>query len=358
MHERATAAQASSAWERWPDANVAVVTGTVSGVAVLDVDPRSGGDETLARLEQRWGALPSTVEARSGGGGRHVWFAVEDEVPSAVLGPGLELKAERGIVIAPPSVHASGGRYAWRPGRGPDEVVLAVLPAWLETLSHGDPEAGSRHPLADPPVRTTGEQEEFAAAWERAGVVLRPGDHYYLCPFHPDTRPSLHVDADGCRWFCFGCRRGGGLGRLLGLLGEPARPVERARRRGHVGGPRPVTLEGDLEVPVVGESLHQDALLELAGGRRTYGGVDLEAVAELELDLDDPVETVVVRVLIEDRGVGRLQLEDAERFRAAVEEAVSHDGRASCHARIRGGWDRGRDDVGLFGVVVLLPEIG
>jgi hypothetical protein len=317
MHERATAAQASSAWERWPDANVAVVTGTVSGVGVLDVDPRSGGDETLGRLEQRWGALPSTVEAHSGGGGRHVWFGVEGEVPSAVLGPGLELKAERGIVIAPPSVHASGARYAWRPGRSPDEVVLAPLPAWLETLSHGDPEAGSRHPLADPPVRTTGEQEEFAAAWERAGVVLRAGDHYYLCPFHPDTRPSLHVDADGCRWFCFGCRRGGGLGRLLGLLGEPARPVERARRRGHVGEPRPV---------------------------------------ELERGFDDPVETLVVRVSIGGRGVGRLQLEDAERLRAAVEEAVSHHGRATCHARIRGGWDRGRDDVGLFGVVVLLPE--
>ncbi len=355
MHEPATPAEVAAVWERWPDANVAVVTGSVSGVAVLDVDPRSDGVEALERLERRWGALPTTVEARSGGGGRHLWFATTDRLPSAVLGSGLELKAERGIVIVPPSVHASGRAYAWVPGRSPDDLPLAAPPPWLEALAHGDPEARARHPLADPPARTTSEQDDFAAAWERAGIVLRPGDRYYRCPFHDDTHPSLHVDAEGCRWFCFGCRRGGGIGRLLGLLGEPSRPVERARRRGHVGEHRPVTLEGDVQTEVVGESMHQDALLELAGGTRAYGGVDLEAVAELVLVLDDPFETVVVRVLIDGVPVGHLVLEDAERLRPLVEEAVSRSGAATCRARIRGGWDRGGDDVGLFGVAVLLP---
>ncbi len=358
MREPATPEVIEAWWARWPDANVAVVTGSVSGVAVLDVDPRSGGDDALAALEARWGQLPATVEARSGGGGRHVWFSEPGELPSAVLAPGVELKAERGTVIAPPSVHVSGARYAWRPGRQPGARAPAALPDWLEALAHGDPEARARHPLAAPPVRTTREQDEFAAAWARAGVEVRPGDHYYLCPFHADTHPSLHVDSEGCRWFCFGCRRGGGISRLLRLLGEPSRPPERARRTGRVGKRVPVTLVGDHEVAVVGESLHQDELLALTGGRRAFGGVDLDAVAVLELDLDDPVETVVVRVLIDDACVGHLRLEDAAAYRGAIESARARQGRASCSARIRGGWDRGGEDVGLFGVTLLLPAAG
>lgn len=355
MREPATPDEIRAWWARWPDANVAVVTGSVSGVAVLDVDPRSGGDGALEALEARWGRLPVTVEARSGGGGRHVWFAEPRGLPSAVLAPGVELKAERGTVIAPPSVHVSGARYAWHPGRQPDARALAPLPAWLEALAHGDPDARARHPLAAPPVRTTREQDEFASAWARAGVELRSGDAYYLCPFHEDTHPSLHVDSEGCRWFCFGCRRGGGIGRLLRLLGEPSQAPERARRTGQVGERAPVTLVGGHEVEVVGESLRQDELLALTGGRRAYGGVDLDAVAVLELDFGDPVETVVVRVLIDGACVGHLRLEDAALYRRAIERARAMHGRASCSARIRGGWDHGGEDVGRFGVALLLP---
>jgi hypothetical protein len=342
-------------WHRWPDANVAIVTGGVSGLAVLDIDPRSGGDHALAALEARRGTLPPTVEARSGGGGRHLWFATSGGLPSAVVAPGVELKAERATVIAPPSLHVSGERYAWVPGRGPDEIVLASVPEWLEALACGSADLRGHDTPVDAPVRTIQEQEEFTAAWARAGIAVRPGDHTYLCPFHDDTHPSLHIDAEGCRWYCFGCRRGGGIGRLLRLLGEPPRPAERARRRGRVGAAPPITLVGDREVEVVGESLHQDALLTLSGGRRPYGGVDLDAVARLELDLDDPVETMVVRVVVDDVCVGHLRLDEARAYARLVERASSRHGRATCAARIRGGWDRGGDDVGLFGVVLLLP---
>ena len=358
MEAPATVGELCAWWRRWPDANLGVVTGRVSGAAVLDVDPRSGGDRALAALEERWGRLPPTVEALSGGGGRHAWLAAERDLPSAVLAPGLELKAERGIVVVPPSTHASGRRYTWVPGRDPRTKALAPLPEWVATLAHGDPHSRSRHPLGDAPARTTHEQEEFAAAWERAGIVLRPGDHYYLCPFHAETHPSLHVDSERCRWFCFGCRRGGGIGRLRRLLGEPPRPVERARRIGRIGPAASVTLPGAVDVEAVGESAHQDELLALSGGRRTFGGVDLDAVATLELDTDDPFETVVVRVLVEGMRVARLALEDAATYRPAIEEAQALHGAATCRARIRGGWDRGDDDVAPFGVVLRLPRPG
>jgi hypothetical protein len=47
------------AWlARHPDANLAIVTGAVSGLVVLDVDPRHGGTPSLARWEHDHGALP------------------------------------------------------------------------------------------------------------------------------------------------------------------------------------------------------------------------------------------------------------------------------------------------------------
>ena len=62
-------------WSRWTDANLAVITGARSGIFVVDVDPRHGGDETLAELEEQHSPLPNTVETITGGGGRHILFA-------------------------------------------------------------------------------------------------------------------------------------------------------------------------------------------------------------------------------------------------------------------------------------------
>lgn len=344
-------------WRRWPDANLGIVTGRVSGVAVLDVNPRSGGDAALAGFEARWGPLPPTQETLTGGGGRHVWLDLAGAgPPSAPLAPGLELKAEGGTVVAPPSAHVSGRRYAWRKGRAPWEHAPAPVPGWLASLAAGtDGIEGPRHPLGEPPARATVEQEEFAAAWLDAGIELRPGDRYYLCPFHEDHRPSLHIDAQGCRWFCFGCRRGGGIGVLRRLLGHEGPPRARSRLAGRLGGEEPVTLSGDHEVDVVGESRHQDELLALTGGVRRYGGVDVEAAADLVPEPDNRFDPDAVAVGIRGVAVGYLRHGDAVRLRPLIDEARRRQGAARCRAAIRGGWDRGRGDVGAFGVVLLLP---
>src|SRR5688572_11837531 len=58
-------------WEQWRDANIAMPTGRASGLIVVDVDPRHGGDASLAALEEKYGPLPETLESRTGGGGTH-----------------------------------------------------------------------------------------------------------------------------------------------------------------------------------------------------------------------------------------------------------------------------------------------
>ncbi|MDH3226873.1 MAG: bifunctional DNA primase/polymerase [Thermoleophilia bacterium] len=349
--------QVRSWWRRWPDANVAVITGAVSGLAVIDVDPRSGGDRACARLEERWGSLPPTPETLTGGGGRHLWFDTGDaSLPSAIVSPGLELKAAGAAVVAPPSLHASGRRYEWIPERSPWEMELAPPPDWLRALAQGaEIEHGPRHPLGDPGVRTQAERDEFADVWLQADIEVQAGDRYYKCPFHEDHHPSLHIDADGCRWYCFGCRRGGGTGVLRRLLGDGGRPRTRERLSGAVGPRERVTLLGTSEVDVVGESHHQDELLDLTGGGRRYGGVDVGAVAHLTPEPGNRFDPDAVAVMIGTLHVGYLRHADAVRLRPMIDAALRAEGAATCRAVIRGGWDRGHGDVGAFGVVVLLP---
>lgn len=117
-------------WRRWPDANIGLATGRPSGVVVLDVDPRNGGDEALLALPP----LPATVECLTGGGGRHVYFrwpGFEVRCRSNAFGPGLDMKGDGGYVLLPPSVHPSGRRYEWELSSHLDEVPIAAMPDWL-----------------------------------------------------------------------------------------------------------------------------------------------------------------------------------------------------------------------------------
>jgi hypothetical protein len=105
-------------WRRWPAANIGLACGP-SGLVVIDVDPRHGGDRSLARLR-----LPPTLVARTGGGGRHFFFA--GHARSRKGPPGIDVKAAGGYVVAVGSVHPSGGRYVW-------EHRLPLAP-WSENL--------------------------------------------------------------------------------------------------------------------------------------------------------------------------------------------------------------------------------
>lgn len=118
-------------FRRWSDANVAIVTGQISALVVLDIDVRHGGAESLARLEQANGPLPRTLEALTGGGGRHLYFVHPGGLLRNRTGiePGIDLRGDGGYVVAPPSLHPSGRRYQW--AHGPSDVPLAQMPAWL-----------------------------------------------------------------------------------------------------------------------------------------------------------------------------------------------------------------------------------
>ena len=136
QQRQATRTEIEGWFKQWPDANVAIVTGAISGLVVLDIDPEHDGEGSLAGLIQEHGPLPRTIEATTGGGGRHLYFShpgglVRNKVG---LAPGIDLRGDGGCVVAPPSIHASGKSYRWLSGHAPGQIPLAAMPAWLVRL--------------------------------------------------------------------------------------------------------------------------------------------------------------------------------------------------------------------------------
>jgi hypothetical protein len=132
-------------WATWSRANLGVATGPESGFFMIGPDGQAGID-ALAELERQHGPLPRTPMLRSGGGGRHYYFAWPPEggikTLADVNGLPIDVRGAGGLVVAPPSVHLSGNSYAWE--IRPEEADLAAAPGWLlEILRNGK---GTRKP--------------------------------------------------------------------------------------------------------------------------------------------------------------------------------------------------------------------
>jgi hypothetical protein len=124
-------------WEADVTRNVGIATGAASGLFAIDVDPRNGGDIALEQLEATHGPLPDTVEALTGGGGRHLLYRMTPALAPVTWSPiatGLDVKGDHAYIVAPPSIHPNGGVYAWEHSRHPLEVPIAEPPAWLVAM--------------------------------------------------------------------------------------------------------------------------------------------------------------------------------------------------------------------------------
>lgn len=135
-------------WTDCPEANIGLVPG--EGRVVLDIDPRSGGEETLKALANgHMKEILATLTAETGGGGFHYFFSGAPENLPGKLGPGVDLKRHRrGYVIVSPSVHPSGQRYRWAKGFKPP-----LIRSWPDLIPPAKPPKGgngSDHPPLTP----------------------------------------------------------------------------------------------------------------------------------------------------------------------------------------------------------------
>lgn len=132
-------------WRGWRRANIGLVTGAESGIAVIDVDLPTA----LSSIDRLVAAAPGlTLTGLTGGGGIHLFYANDDPNLGNSAGrlpglegelPGVDLRANGGYVVAPPSVHRSGARYSWLDGGRP----ISPSPAWLRQQPRPRVAAGS-----------------------------------------------------------------------------------------------------------------------------------------------------------------------------------------------------------------------
>lgn len=121
--------QIASWWNRWPDANIGIATGSVSGGLVvidLDRDEEKGRDgyEILQEWQRQHGQLPDTCQSITGRGGYHLLYRDTAEHRNAqALFEGVDIRGEGGYIVAPPSIHPNGHTYEWE--QGPDEFEIA-----------------------------------------------------------------------------------------------------------------------------------------------------------------------------------------------------------------------------------------
>ena len=127
-------------WQRWPQSNIGVSTGHQSNLVVIDLDYKNdiSGIDTLRTLESKNSPLPPTLGVTTGSGGKHLYF----EYPlgytkilssAGTVGPGVDVRADGGYVVAPPSKHASSNIYKW----DVEDAPITSLPQWMVDLIIG-----------------------------------------------------------------------------------------------------------------------------------------------------------------------------------------------------------------------------
>lgn len=133
-------------WLQDPAANVGVATGSKSRLVVIDLDVKRGVNGTVSftgflndhglavPLDMPWVQTPS--------GGWHAWLrtpagVVVPERPSIL--PGVDVKGDGGLVVAPPSMILV--QSGWRPGEPRDGSEAPVPYAWAAGCPCSVPDA-------------------------------------------------------------------------------------------------------------------------------------------------------------------------------------------------------------------------
>lgn len=158
-------------WAKWPEALLGIVTGPKSGFFVIEADTVDGhgvnGIAHLRDLIEQNGGIPNTIEAESPTGSWHLYFRypegrdITNSTGSASNGiaPGIDVRGDGGMVIAPPSYRAEkGGAYKWKNPRG--FFALGDCPEWLLELAT-KPKAKLSERAAPKPIATGSTDSPF-----------------------------------------------------------------------------------------------------------------------------------------------------------------------------------------------------
>lgn len=132
--EKPTETEVRDWFKQFPDANIGIITGQISGLIVVDIDGDKGKTSALS-LE-----MPSTIIAETGRGFHYFYKSNGSPISNKVgIFDGIDIRGDGGYVVAPPSIHASGKIYQWAEWCDPWENALSEPPAWINAALTGKP---------------------------------------------------------------------------------------------------------------------------------------------------------------------------------------------------------------------------
>ena len=188
-------------WRRWPTANIGLLTGRPSGFVVFDAD-----DAEACALIERTCDPDHRPPVNITGRGRQYLFAAPTDVViisgQKLDGLELDLRGDRGYMVAPGSLHASGAFYRWDAGCPPNPRDLPPVPRQLLELARRNgcvltPEQADKYMARQYPARP----ELLEAALKNMPGSHRTPSGSVKCscphPDHADKEPSadMHFDA-------------------------------------------------------------------------------------------------------------------------------------------------------------------
>jgi bifunctional DNA primase/polymerase-like protein/uncharacterized protein DUF3987/primase-like protein len=122
----------------WQDrCGIGVPTGADNGIFVIETDTKKGGHKadgaaSLQALEAKHGKLPETLMAESPSESKHRYYKHPGKAfiknSDSELAPGIDVRGDGGMVIAPPSKRGDG-TYRWL-----NALPIAEAPTWLLAL--------------------------------------------------------------------------------------------------------------------------------------------------------------------------------------------------------------------------------
>ena len=136
VHDATTDPDQLRRWfEGREDLNLAIAAGSRSGLVVLDIDPRNGGDDSWSAWTDERGAQSDGAVQLTAGGGQHYLAGYVEGVKSCKLRDGIDLLADGRYFLAYPS-RIEGRAYAWEVSSDPFDGVppMALSERWLEGL--------------------------------------------------------------------------------------------------------------------------------------------------------------------------------------------------------------------------------
>lgn len=198
-------------WFRSGDINIAVLCGGANNLAVVDFDTQTGYYSAMARLDKTTRNIALHTFKVKTGRGVHIFFNVKTRTRKNVEDK-IDIKADGGYVLVPPSVHPSGKVYKTINGATINDIVSIDEPMLLNIANIKDEEG----PDCEKPEidfdkierdnRLSFEEDDFDYVRNRMSILRvammytpmyqKRGTQYWMgkCPLHKDNAPSFWVD--------------------------------------------------------------------------------------------------------------------------------------------------------------------